>query len=168
MRLAIKLSAYMGLRRSELCAITWGDIDLKNRKMKINKAKVMDSKGHYVIKGTKTVNSTRTLDIPLVVLEDLKAIENKKGELLIIEPNHMHKPFKKAIGKAGIKDFRFHDLRHYYASIMLVLGVPDKYAMERMGHSTNNMLKTVYQHTFEAKQAEITDRLDGFFSGNSK
>lgn len=165
MKMAIKLSAFMGLRRSELCAITWEDIDLKNRKMRINKSKVMDSKGEYVIKGTKTTSSTRTLDIPLVVLNDLEAIEDKTGELLTIEPNHMHKPFKKTIEKAGIKDFRFHDLRHYYASIMLALGVPDKYAMERMGHSTNNMLKTVYQHTFETKQAEITNRLDEFFGG---
>ena len=165
MKMAIKLSAFMGLRRSELCAITWKDIDLENRKLKINKAKVMDAKGHYVIKGTKTTNSTRTLDIPQIVLADLVAIEDKTGELLTIEPNHMHKPFKKTIEKAGIKDFRFHDLRHFYASVMLSLGVPDKYAMERMGHSTNNMLKTVYQHTFETKQAEITDRLDGFFNG---
>lgn len=169
MRLAIKLSAYMGLRRSELCALTWDDINLEKRKLKINKGKVMDSKGQYVIKGTKTTNSTRTLDIPLVVLEDLESIENKTGELLTIEPNHMHKPFKKAIKKAGIKDFRFHDLRHFYASVMLSLGVPDKYAMERMGHSTNNMLKTVYQHTFEEKQAEITNKLDAFFgSCNTK
>ena len=168
MKMAIKLSAFMGLRRSELCAITWEDIDLKNKKLKINKAKVMDSKGQYVIKGTKTTNSTRTLDIPQVVLADLQVIENKTGELLSIVPNRMFKRYETIVKKAGIKHCRFHDLRHYYASIMLALGVPDKYAMERMGHSTNNMLKTVYQHTFETKQAEITDRLNGFFSGNLK
>lgn len=164
LQLAIKLSAYMGLRRSELCALTWDDIDLKNRKLKINKGKVMDSKGKYIVKGTKTTNSTRTLDIPLVVLKDLEAIEDKTGDLLSLVPNHMHKPFKKAIQQAGINDFRFHDLRHYYASVMLSLGVPDKYAMERMGHSTSNMLKTVYQHTFEEKQAEITNKLDEYFN----
>ena len=169
MRLAIKLSAYMGLRRSEVFALTWNDIDLKNKKLKINKAKVMDANSKYVLKGTKTTSSTRTLDIPLVVLNDLMDIEDKTGELFTLAPNNIHWPFKAAIKKAGIKDFRFHDLRHYYASVMLSLGVPDKYAMERMGHSTSNMLKTVYQHTFEEKQAEITNRLDAFFgSCNTK
>lgn len=167
MRIAIELSAFMGLRRSELCALTWNDIDLKNKKIKINKAKVMDSNGNYVIKGTKTTNSTRTLDIPQIVLTDLEAIENKTGDLLSIVPNHMFKRYETLIKKAGIKHCRFHDLRHYYASVMLSLGVPDKYAMERMGHSTNNMLKTVYQHTFEQKQAEITNRLDAFFGGEN-
>ena len=38
---------------------------------------------------------------------------------------------------------------------MLALEVPDKYAMELMGHSTNNMLKTVYQHIFEDKQNQV-------------
>lgn len=52
---------------------------------------------------------------------------------------------------------RFHDLRHYNASIILALGVPDKYAMERMGHSTTDMLKKVYQHVMTEKRKEVSD-----------
>ena len=62
----------------------------------------------------------------------------------------------------GVK-YRFHDLRHYHASIMLALGVPNKYAMERMGHATDNMLKTVYQHTMQDKQQEIARQLNRYF-----
>lgn len=47
---------------------------------------------------------------------------------------------------------------------MLALGIPDKYAMERMGHATNNMLKTVYQHTMDEKRQEVDDTLDNYFS----
>lgn len=54
-------------------------------------------------------------------------------------------------------------MRHANASIMLALGVPDKYAMERMGHATNNMLKTVYQHTMKSKQDEVADVVDSYF-----
>ena len=43
------------------------------------------------------------------------------------------------------------------ASVMLRLNVPDKYAMERMGHSTNNMLKNVYQHTMNDKAVAVAD-----------
>ena len=52
------------------------------------------------------------------------------------------------------------------ASVMLRLNVPDKYAMERMGHSTNNMLKNVYQHTMNDKAVAVADAVDGFLNPN--
>ena len=52
---------------------------------------------------------------------------------------------------------RFHDLRHYNASIMLALNVPDKYAMDRMGYATSSTLKKVYQHVMRDKQKEVAD-----------
>ena len=58
---------------------------------------------------------------------------------------------------------RFHDLRQYAASVLLMLGTPDKYAMERMGHATNNMLKSVYQHTMAEKRNIVDTKLDNFF-----
>lgn len=47
--------------------------------------------------------------------------------------------------------------------MLLALNIPDKYAMERMGHATNTMLKTVYQHTFSEKQLEISNTLNNHF-----
>ena len=58
---------------------------------------------------------------------------------------------------------RFHDLRHLNASVMLQLGIPDKYAMERGGWSTNQTLKNVYQHTFSAERQIVDDKIDQFF-----
>ena len=46
---------------------------------------------------------------------------------------------------------------------MLEQNVPDKYAMERMGHATNNMLKNVYQHTMSKKSKQVADDLDRYF-----
>ena len=158
MTLAIKLAAFMGLRRSEVCAITYGDVDFENKKLFINKALVINEKKEYVIKGTKTTSGTRVLDIPEVVLADLKSVSLPLG----IRPSQVSDRFIDIARRCEVK-CRFHDLRHYYASVMLSLGVPDKYAMERMGHATPDMLKTVYQHTFEDKQAEITNKLDAFF-----
>lgn len=57
----------------------------------------------------------------------------------------------------------FHQLRHMNASVMLKLGVPDKYAMERGGWSTDRTMKTVYQHTFSSERQRIDDLVDGYF-----
>ena len=64
--------------------------------------------------------------------------------------------------KSGVPYFRFHDLRHVNASAMLAVGVPDKYSMKRMGHATNNMLKTTYQHTIKEKEAEYDQKTENY------
>ncbi|MEG1844557.1 MAG: site-specific integrase, partial [Clostridia bacterium] len=66
--------------------------------------------------------------------------------------------------RLGFK-MRFHDLRHYNASVMQALGVPDKYAMERLGQATPNMLKTVYQHVMRDKRTEVSDTLNEYMNG---
>jgi integrase len=62
-------------------------------------------------------------------------------------------------------EMTFHDLRHLNASIMLMLGIPDKYAMERGGWSTDNVLKSVYQQTFSSERQKIDKIIDGYFNG---
>ncbi|WP_130848966.1 hypothetical protein [Intestinimonas timonensis] len=48
---------------------------------------------------------------------------------------------------------------------MLALGVPNKYAQERMGHSTDNMLKTIYQHTMQAEAQQAAEKVNNYFEG---
>ena len=47
---------------------------------------------------------------------------------------------------------------------MLALGIPNRYAQERMGHATDNMLKVVYQHTMNHKRTEVDSAVDTYFS----
>ena len=61
-------------------------------------------------------------------------------------------------------EMTFHDLRHLNASIMLMLGIPDKYAMERGGWSTNSTLKAVYQHTFSEERKIVDEKIDSYFN----
>jgi len=51
---------------------------------------------------------------------------------------------------------------------MLALGVPDKYAMKRLGHATPNMLKMVYQHVMSTKQEEITTTINDYFNKKTR
>lgn len=165
--LPILFGAYLGLRKSEIFALTWDDIDLDNSTVSINKATVRNRDGMYVIKPTKTTNSTRTLTIPSLIKEELVARRQEDKALFDVPLETFDNRYKLMIKRIGLK-CNFHALRHYNASIMLQLNVPIKYAMERMGHATDNMLKNVYQHTFKTEQDLIAERLDEFFSGKNK
>jgi integrase len=57
-----------------------------------------------------------------------------------------------------------HGQRHGNASLMLAQGVPDKYAMERLGQSSPNMIKNVYQHLYDEKKKEISKTMSDKFS----
>ena len=163
MLIAIRLAAELGLRRSELCALT--SDDLKNGKVNICKAVVQNENKEWIIKKPKSYAGFRTIEMPKNLF---KIISNRTGQIITVNPNVLTKRFddlqKRVWGK--IK-FRFHDLRHYHASLMLALGIPNKYAMERMGHSTDNMLKTVYQHTMAEKSKEFADIINSHFEQNT-
>lgn len=161
MELPILLAIWLGLRASEIRGITWDAI--KGDTLHIRQAIVEGENGSEV-KGTKTYSGNRKLKIPEYIRELLDTQPKTDEYVIHLSGQAMYKQFSRLCEKNGIPHYRFHDLRHANASIMLALGVPDKYAMERMGHATNNMLKTVYQHTMTSKQNEVADMVDQYFN----
>jgi len=105
--------------------------------------------------------------MPHILITYLDSLSKDKDTLISIKPNSITYRFGSLVKSLGIR-CRFHDLRHYNASVMLALGVPDKYAMKRLGHATPNMLKTVYQHVMSTKQEEITTTINDFFNKKIK
>lgn len=161
MELPILLALWLGLRASEIRGITWDAV--KGDTLHIKQAIVEGENGPEV-KGTKTYSGNRKLQLPTHILDLINAQPKKDEYVVHLSGQAMYKKFSRMCEKHGIPHYRFHDLRHANASVMLALGVPDKYAMERMGHATNNMLKTVYQHTMKSKQDEVTDKVNDYFS----
>jgi len=157
--LPILCSTQLGMRRGEICAIDWPDINLDEKTIRINESIAQDEFGALVRKKPKTVQSERVLKLTDQLIAELPAAGEK---IITIAPKTITKHFAELVKRLNMK-YTFHSLRHYYASIMLKIGVPDKYAMERMGHSTNNMLKTVYQHTFTSEQEVINAKLQDYF-----
>lgn len=164
--IAILLAALLGLRRGEICALTWNDFSLENKELRINKAMCMNDKNDYLIKSPKTYSGYRTIPIPDAAFIALSDYKKQSGNVVDIKPNVLTLRFSRLLDKIGIPHFTFHSLRHYNASIMLALGIPDKYAMEFMGHATNNMLKNVYQHTMDFKRKEASKTINDFFNEN--
>ena len=166
---AIMVCAVMGLRRGETCALEYSDI-LKNGKLRVNKALALDDQKNWILKYPKTKDGSRELALPDFLkarMLELKDENSKDNRIFHFNPNQLTDNFCHARRKLGF-DFRLHDLRHYYASVMLMLNTPDLYAMKRMGHSTPTMLKRVYQHLMDEKDKEVDQSMADYmerFSG---
>lgn len=159
---AILLAAFGSLRRSEICALTLSDFTKTT--VSVTKAKVPDQNNHYVVKNkTKSAAGTRVITLPDKVISVIRCLGRDKY-VFDMTPNSLSIRFSRALRAAGIPHFRFHDLRHYQASILHAMGVPDKYIMERGGWKTDSTLKNVYQHTMDDKRKEVENQICDYFS----
>lgn len=163
METAILLGAYVGMRRSEICALRWDDVDLETKTIRIHAAFVEAGRSEWKSKGPKSFAGYRTVDMSDAVWASLDGMERDGDRVVPLSPGAITHRFKRLTRRLGYA-IRFHDLRHYNASVMLSLNVPDKYAMERLGQATPNMLKTVYQHTMKDKRAQVKDAVNKYFN----
>lgn len=156
--LYLLLAIWLGLRASEIRGLKWTDID--GDTLKIRRAIVDEGE-----KSTKTYSSQRDLPIPQRIKDLLENAPHTSDYIITLSRRQMYFRFQSICKKAGVSQhYRFHDLRHINASVMLAQGVPNKYAQQRMGHATENMLKTVYQHTMEKETKKYNKKIDKYFS----
>ena len=158
--LPIILAIWLGLRQSEILGLEWDDID--GDYLNVRRAIVLGENGP-VEKGTKTYSGTRRLHLPAYIKSLMEAHPNKGAHIVPLSGKAIYSGFSRICIKAGVPHFRFHDLRHMNASVMLAEGIPDKYGMKRMGHATNYMLKTTYQHTIKEKELRYDEKIDAKF-----
>ena len=142
-RIAVLLAAFGPMRRSEICALSLNDID--GNCVRVNKAVVKDKNKKWVLKEPKTYSSNRLIPLPQFVIVEFKLNGKIKISPDAITHQHTH-----ILRRAGVPYFRFHDYRHYGASILHALGMPDKYIMQRGGWSNYGTLKNIYQHTMDS------------------
>lgn len=159
----ILLAGLCGLRVSEIMGLTWNDIDFDTHLIYIRKAYV-HVKGEVIEKNTKTRTSYRELVAPSYVIERLSLYKNvgfvyPKDDGSAENGGNYGKRFSRMLKNAGLPHTRFHDLRHFNATMMLKNGVSDKEAAERLGHSDVNMTKK-YQHVLSNMKAKSADILD--------
>jgi integrase len=138
----IRVAAYTGLRRGELIALRWGDVDFVGHKLTVRRA----------ISAGVEANSTksrRAREVPLpdqaaVALERLSertefagpdeyVFANRLGRRL--DPTALRRRFERGRDAAGLPPLRFHDLRHTYGSLLVAGGVDLQSVKAAMGHS---------------------------------
>lgn len=155
--LPILLAIWLGLRMSEILGLKWSDVD--GSVLHIRRALVDEGE-----KTTKTYASQRDLLIPDYIAVLLARAPHDGERIATYTRRGLYVRFQTICRRAGVQHYRFHDLRHINASVMLALNVPNKYSQERLGHSTDNMLQTVYQHTMAAQQIAVAAKLDDYFN----
>lgn len=156
---AILLAAGYGLRRGEICALRFSD--LTDSTLTVSRS-LARGEGVWLFKAPKSYAGTRTIQVAPELYQRLWANREDDTRVCPLNPDALTNRFKRLEKRTGIS-CRFHDLRHYNASIMLKLGVPDKYAMQRLGQSTPGVLKNVYQHLMQDKTNEVSESMNEAF-----
>ncbi len=154
---AVYLAAFGSLRRSEICALTADDIE--GNVIHVRRACVRDVDGNIVTKTTKTVSSTRDVTMPEEIIKELP----KEGKIVDMKPQQITDRFDVALKHMDLPHIRFHDLRHYTASIMHALGIPDVYIMQRGGWSSDATLKQIYRGAMDDYEKKFNDILMDHF-----
>ena len=160
--LPVLLAMQCGLRMSEVLGLKKSDADFEAGTLTIRRAIVIDEVGAAVEKSPKSFKGNRTVPMPPKVAELLKATDGT-GYAVKLSAAAIVQRLDHVMRANDIPHIRFHDLRHYFASVCLLLNMPERYAMEFMGHSTPGMLKK-YQHIMDEEKKRLGSQLSNFFN----
>lgn len=161
----VYLAAMCGMRRSEISALKWEDVDLDAGTLTIRAATVINKDAEYVIKGTKTTAGKRTIKIFSPVLELLKKqLRNSEFVTEFQKPSRISNSFVYVLQRLGLRKYRFHDLRHFAVSTMLSLNLPKNYIADYMGHETERMIDEVYGHIMLTAKQNFMDIVDEHYT----
>ena len=164
------MALLLGLRRGEIFGLSWSDIDLDAKTLRVSQQLQREPKIGPVLKRTKTVGSVRTLPIPANLVPVLAARKEWErldravagstwkgawdGERLLFRsrmggpaiPDTALKQFRQLLDGLGLPAQRLHDLRHNCASLLFAQGIPARLVMELLGHSNIGITMNFYTH----------------------
>lgn len=145
--IAVQL-ACLGLRKSEIIALTVDDLD--GNMLTIDKAIVTDKDNKLVDTTTKTVSSNRTIFIP----DDLANEIRKTGYIYKGYPNSIIRALHRTQDALGVPRCKLHELRHFYVSFAHSQGMSDADIIKSIGHKTDAVMKKVYRHAIDLEKEQ--------------
>jgi integrase len=171
----VTVALHTGLRYGEMLALQWGDIDYNSKficmerscrrgritRPKNGKTRRVDL-NETAFKALKQLEAARRKKSLKTGAEMPKLIFHQNGEPY--PQNTMRRVFKKILKKAGIREIRFHDLRHSYAAILLSEGVSPYYVSQQLGHSSISITCDIYGKWITNNENRHADLLDSIFS----
>lgn len=161
---------WTGARLGEVQALTWKDIDFKNKTVTFNKTYVRhktNGRGAYVKNSPKTDSSIRTIKLPDILIEQLKTYHDGHNGNFVFEKDG--KPFpeqsirnylKVAEIKAGLPHLRVHDFRHSHASLIISITHDILLVSKRLGHSSIDITLKTYAHLMPNSESNLIDKIN--------
>ena len=158
-----------GLRRGELLALQWDDLDFKTGTLTVNK-QVYEVKGQLQVNIPKTRASIRRLVLPPGVMEVLRQYRETVDsrwmfpspvkENMPMTPGAVRRRLQIILERAGCKRIRFHDLRHTFATLSLESGMDVKTLSAMLGHVSAATTLDIYTHVTGDMQTEAAAKID--------
>lgn len=162
-----------GIRKGELVALLWSDIDVPHKTISITK-QAYRGNGELIIQKPKTANSMRTIALPQSAIDLLIEEHEKHPDNPILfpspvtggmyHPDSVVKLHEKILKDAGLEKIRFHDLRHTFATLALQNGVDVKTVSSMLGHSSAGFTLATYTHTTSKAQEEAAKTMGNLLS----
>ncbi len=166
------LELVSGLRKGELVALRWDDLNIQGRTISVSKQYVRNPDGSLELTRPKTENSVRLVSIPPAAVELLIQEHDKHPDNPYLFPSpltgEMYHPdsvvnlHKKILRDAGLEHLRFHDLRHTFATTALQNGVDVKTVSSMLGHFDAGFTLRTYTHATRQKQDEAAATMGNF------
>ena len=174
---------FTGMRRSELLALRWQDVDFIYSQIYVNRSLHQLKDGSYIFTQPKSSRSRRTIALsPSAILtlkehHDRAAVDRVALGVPLTDndlvfgtidgkpsrPNTITTAWATAAKHAGVRVIRLHDARHTHASLMLKQGIQPKIVQERLGHASIQMTLDTYSHVAPGLQEAAAKRFDEAF-----
>ena len=182
-KVPILIALYGGLRREEVAALKWSQVDFEKRTLTITEAHTRTTTGQRIVKDTKTQHSSRTVSMPRFVLDELKAL--KKSSIYVCAGKsgvpYRLDSYPQAIRRiiqqinawragtdlAPMPAATFHDLRHTHAAMLIKMGIQPKVIQERLGHASIKITMDTYGYLMPGLQESVASMLDAEFQAQS-
>jgi len=175
---------FTGMRRSELLALRWCDLDLLLCKIYVTRSLHVLIGGKVIIRQPKTAKGKRMIDLSPLATSVLREHREKqqldramlgvplKDDDLVFSdlegkpllPNTVTHNWIKLVRRTGLKPIRLHDARHSHASLMLKQGTHPKVVQERLGHASIQVTLDIYSHVAPGLQEAAAARFDQAFT----
>ena len=169
------LIIYTGLRIGELMALTWNDIDFKNKTLSVNKSRAkgkIDGKTVLYVKDPKSESGTRIIplsDRALYALRSIKECSKSDTDLIVTNTSsesNITRTINRMLFRAGceVEKCGLHALRHTFGSLLLEKGVDLKTISYLLGHSDITVTANIYLHITREKainSIEVLNKVNG-------
>ena len=163
------LLALHSLRRSELLAVTWEDVDLNKRVIRVRGAMVYNEDGELVEK-KENKNKTSRRDVPIMIdrLHELLCEQQQPaGRIVVLHPNSIGKMINTICRSCELPEVGVHGLRHSFASLAAHLGMPEKTTMEIGGWANDAVMKKIYTHALRTDREKYQEKMTEYFTAQS-